>query len=116
MQIDAADPATWTDADLTVAAWVVEALSGWQGYLDNHPSLSIEHAPSQRQQSDHLRQCGSLRVTSFEGSDGVYGCETGCDYWRVEGRVVCDHYPDGAEFSVGDFGELEYWLEDLASA
>lgn len=115
MRIDAADPTTWTDADRKVAAWVVESLQAphYRGYLDDHPVMSVEHSPKQRRQSDHLRECDSLRVVSFEGSDGSYGCDTGCEYLRIEGRVACDHVPDGAEFTVGEFGELDYWLQDL---
>jgi hypothetical protein len=113
MRIDAADPTTWTDADRVVAAWVIDQLREWRGYLDDHPSLSWQHTPEQRQQSDHMRQCATLRVTGFEGYDGLYGCDTGCEYIRLDGRVACDHYPAGAEFEVGEFGELKYWLQDL---
>ena len=111
MDIDAADPATWTDADRKVAAWVVNGLRAHEGYLDSEPAM-----PDQRRTSPHhLRGCATLRVVSFEGSDGTYGCDTGCEYLRIEGRAACDHF-EGVEFTVGEFGELEYWLKGLQPA
>jgi hypothetical protein len=108
-----APAAEWTDADHKVAAWAAGALRAWGGHLDSHPSLSVEHTAGQRQRSDHLRRCPTLRVVSFGGSDGTYGCDTGCEYLRIEGQVVCDHDAEGAEFWVGEFGELVDFLADL---
>jgi hypothetical protein len=124
MNIDAADPATWTDADRKVAAWVVGYLRrgnagpGWYGEGSTRGSLLTHDQDQDRAtaKASHLRGCATLRVTSFEGTDGQYGCDTGCEYWRLEGHVACDHDSQGADFSVGDFGDLEMLLEDLQPA
>jgi hypothetical protein len=64
------------------------------------------------ERSTHLASCPSTRVTEFDASDGSYGCDTGCEYVRLEATIACVH---GAaeEFTWGTFGELAYLIEDV---
>lgn len=59
----------------------------------------------------HLRNCPDLTL-SYEGYDGTYGCDTGCEYLRLECEASCPH-GEREEYEYGDFGELSYLLEDI---
>jgi hypothetical protein len=46
------------------------------------------------------------KVRGLAVTDGTYGCETGCEYWRLEARM-----DDGKTIRVhGDFGTLSDYL------
>ncbi|WP_157868851.1 hypothetical protein [Streptomyces atriruber] len=53
----------------------------------------------------HLVDCPTVRVVDQEGSDGEYGCDTGCEYARLEATITCEH-GRSADFEYGDFGDL----------
>lgn len=59
---------------------------------------------------DHA-DCTSLRVINSDASDGTYGCETGCSYYRFTAEIVCEHR-DPAEFEFGDFEDIARDYED----
>ncbi|ACU71845.1 hypothetical protein Caci_2936 [Catenulispora acidiphila DSM 44928] len=80
-----------TDADALVARYILDV---WRA---EHP----EHAG-----------CATLRVTNPDASDGAYGCDTGCSYYRFTAEAGCEHQAP-EEFEFGDFGELADILEDL---
>lgn len=61
--------------------------------------------------NEHLRGCEATTV-AVEGGDGSYGCDTGCDYVRLEAVVTCPH-DQRDEFEYGAFAEMSYILEDL---
>ena len=52
----------------------------------------------------HLSSCPDLQVKRTVAYDSMYGCETGCDYLKVEGVAWCPHKPQQVEFEVGDLG------------
>lgn len=62
--------------------------------------------------SQHLRQCPELMVTQADGSDGSYGCDTGCDYARLEARLSCPH-GETEWYFYGEFGDLASLIEDM---
>lgn len=59
----------------------------------------------------HLIECPSAKLTILDAYDGSYECETGCDFYRVETEVRCEHGV-ADEYTYGDFGEFSF-LEEL---
>ncbi|MFG2676959.1 hypothetical protein [Streptomyces sp. NPDC048445] len=62
----------------------------------------------------HLVSCPDLHVVDQEAADGSYGCETGCEYARLEADLVCSHGMR-EEYEYGDFGELADMLREICS-
>lgn len=62
--------------------------------------------------NQHLRACPQAVATDVDGGDGAYGCDTGCDYVRLEAVISCPH-GERDEYEYGDFGELAWIIEDL---
>lgn len=60
----------------------------------------------------HLASCPDAAVRDATGGNGWYGCDTGCEYVRLEARVSCPHGYD-AEFEYGEFGDMESLFEDM---
>lgn len=60
----------------------------------------------------HLAHCDSVRVVEEERFNGVYGCDTGCDYARLEAVITCDH-GERDDFEYGQFGELDELLAEV---
>lgn len=56
--------------------------------------------------NEHLRTCPDMATAGVEGYDGQYGCETGCDYVRLEATIVCPHGERDDDWLYGEFGEL----------
>lgn len=81
------------ETDKAVCAWV----------LDMHQDDG---------QNEHLKRCPTRRVAEAGARDGTYGCDTGCEYVRLEATITCD---DGEteDFTYGDFGDLAWLLEDF---
>lgn len=88
MLIDSSDPGP----DMRVAAWI------GQEFRKNGAS-------------EHLRACNPLTV-SYKGMDSVYGCDTGCEYARLEATITCPH-GESEDYEYGQFGELADLLEDI---
>ena len=67
-----------------------------------------------RQDADnlHLRECPQLSVAYPRAWDGEYGCDTGCEYARLEAILTCPH-GETENFEYGTFGEIAWLLEDL---
>ncbi|MDH2424782.1 hypothetical protein [Sphaerisporangium sp. TRM90804] len=62
--------------------------------------------------NEHLKACPDITTENAEGSDGSYGCDTGCDYVQFEATITCPHGErDGFEW--GDFGDMASILERL---
>lgn len=59
----------------------------------------------------HLSTCPQAQV-SFEAYDGTYGCDTGCEYARLEATISCEH-DTTFDYEYGEFGELAELLRDL---
>lgn len=62
----------------------------------------------------NVHTCEETTVIHLVGSDGEYGCDTGCEYARLEAYLVCPHNPEGIKFEYGEFGNLNDILEDIA--
>lgn len=61
--------------------------------------------------NQHLRGCDQA-VVEVAGGDSTYGCDTGCDYLRLDAVLTCPH-GERDEYEYGDFTELAFIIEDL---
>jgi hypothetical protein len=53
----------------------------------------------------HLQDCEDASIELLSASDGAYGCDTGCEYFRIDTVISCIHgYRE--EYEHGDFGDL----------
>ena len=60
---------------------------------------------SNRAAAEHLQSCPDITVTDQEAYDGEYGCDTGCEYARLEATLRCPHgFSD--DFEYGEFGDV----------
>lgn len=62
----------------------------------------------------HLADCPDATILHTEGADGLYGCDTGCEYVRLTCTVSCPHGHQ-QDYTYGAFGELAAILEDVAA-
>lgn len=60
----------------------------------------------------HLASCPDLAAGDVTGEDSSYGCDTGCEYVRLEADMSCPH-GERECYAYGKFGELAYILEDI---
>jgi len=74
-------------------------------------SLPTDGVPSSHPPRQHLSKCCDAAVT-YEGSDGSYGCDTGCEYARLEAVIVCPH-GERDEYTYGWFGELADIIDEI---
>lgn len=60
----------------------------------------------------HIHRCPEVYVADGDAEDGTYGCDTGCEYVRLEATLRCPH---GEEDQIhwGDFGQLADLLDEL---
>ena len=84
-----------------------EAIVDWVLGLYARPKQSWETPPIK-----HLINCPDTRITFEDAYDGTYGCETGCEFYRVSGTIWCSHGAED-EFDYGDFGELMDRVPDV---
>ena len=61
---------------------------------------------------EHLRICAEIVVTHPEAYDSSYGCDTGCEYVRLEADLSCPH-GHAQRFEYGEFGDLAMLLEEI---
>ena len=61
----------------------------------------------------HLRGCRNVKVEYVVGSDGTYGCDTGCEYVSFEANLSCPHDETENGYEWGTFGEMSYLLEAI---
>lgn len=62
----------------------------------------------------HLGECPDLAVADLDARDGSYGCDTGCEYLRLEASLTCPHEPHPTVvFTYGEFGDMSRLIEDL---
>jgi hypothetical protein len=62
--------------------------------------------------NNHLAQCIGLTVAELDANDSTYGCDTGCEYVRLESVLTCPH-GERVDYDWGDFGELAWLIEEL---
>jgi hypothetical protein len=62
----------------------------------------------------HLSDCPDTVVESHGGTDGAYGCDTGCDYVRFDAVLSCPHGPTDT-YEFGDFGQMWLIIHDMAA-
>lgn len=86
-------------ADEKVAAWILRK------YRDD--------GSANPKAWQHLKACPEATVSHTEGNDGMYGCDTGCEYARLEATISCPHGFVDEEFEYGEFGELADILEGI---
>lgn len=60
----------------------------------------------------HLLECQETVVREADGTDGVYGCDTGCEYLRLECIMGCPHGEDIA-YEYGEFGDIAFLIQGL---
>lgn len=73
--------------------------------------LILRHARADAE-SRHLRECDGLTVVEPEAYDSFYGCETGCEYARLEARLTCPH-GESEDFEYGEFGDITDMIEEM---
>lgn len=64
-------------------------------------------------EADNTHVCSETTVSFVEGADGFYGCDTGCEYARLEATLTCPHFPKGVEVEYGEWGRLHNLLADI---
>lgn len=60
----------------------------------------------------HLKECADVSVTHSDMYNGTYGCETGCEYARLEATVACPH-GHSYDYEYGTFGDLSDLIAEL---
>lgn len=60
----------------------------------------------------HLVTCPDVEVADPDAYNGMYGCDTGCEYARFEATIRCPH-GHSEEYEWGDFGEIADILPQL---
>ena len=73
--------------------------------------LVLYHFRLDRDNDEHLRTCGDVSVEHAEAWDGLYGCDTGCEYARLEAHISCPH-GHAVDYEYGTFGEVADLVED----
>lgn len=63
----------------------------------------------------HLRSCPDLTFEDVDAYDGLYGCDTGCEFARFEAVVSCPH-GESESFEWGDFGTMDWIIEAMVRA
>lgn len=82
------------DADAKVAAYVLKA---FRSEYNTH----------------HLATCPDVKVEHPEMNNGMYGCDTGCDYARLEADLSCPHGERYYDYEYGTFGQIDSLIEEL---
>lgn len=82
-------------ADAKVAEWILAEFKSGAG------------TPGEK----HLAACPDTTVTHIQGEDGYYGCETGCEYARLEARISCPHHSE--DYTYGEFGDLADLINEI---
>lgn len=90
-----------TDADALFERTILRKLRNDE--LDGWPSDDPER---------HLRTCPAAAVEAVEGTNGTYGCDTGCEFARLEAVVRCPHGVR-ADVEYGQFGMLADLIADM---
>lgn len=94
-------------ADELVARYIMEV-----AYRRQHSDYFAGRHGVTGAYAGHLATCESTRVEHPEARDGLYGCDTGCEYMSLEADIVCDHGYK-IEFEYGDFGDTSdiiHWM------
>lgn len=71
----------------------------------------LDHRESSFREPTHLATCPDASANA-SGRDGVYGCETGCEYVRFTATISCPH-GETEKYTFGEFGELASIIEGL---
>jgi hypothetical protein len=61
---------------------------------------------------EHLATCPDTVVTDADLRNGTYGCETGCEYARLDAALTCPHGVT-AEHRYGTFGDVGVILTEI---
>jgi hypothetical protein len=71
-----------------------------------------EYRPFPEDPRYHRATCDEVRVLEFDSRNGSYGCDTGCEYLRLEATIGCPH-GDPVDYEYGEFGDTWMLIEDL---
>lgn len=67
-----------------------------------------------QEKHSHLANCPTVDVHRYNAVNGLYGCDTGCDYVRFEAVIMCMCPGEWTvDYEFGTFGEIAYILEEL---
>jgi hypothetical protein len=55
---------------------------------------------------EHLGKCLTAYVSELDPCNGAYGCDTGCEYLRLEAVISCECGSQAQEFTYGEFGDI----------
>lgn len=68
---------------------------------------------SVRQGHPHLVDCPDAVVKDLDGENGIYGCDTGCEYARLTATIRCPHGYVDDDWGYGEFGDLAGILDEI---
>ncbi len=60
---------------------------------------------------DHLASCPDTVARDVSGENGTYGCDTGCEYYKLTATLKCPH--EELDWEYGDFGDIAGLIEDM---
>lgn len=60
---------------------------------------------------DHLASCPETVARDVSGENGTYGCDTGCEYYKLTATLKCPH--EELDWEYGDFGDIAGLIEDM---
>ncbi len=108
------DESAGSRADVLIRAYVADLFR--DAHRNTYPRVACIEAPEiPLACGEHLPHCPELTVTHATAVDGVYGCDTGCEYVRFEADVSCPHGERVEGWRWGEFGDLAMILEDIAA-
>lgn len=64
---------------------------------------------------EHLKKCDEAVIELKTATDGSYGCDTGCEYFRIESVISCPH-GETDNYEHGEFGMMWYDVDGLEEA
>ncbi|MCA1223439.1 hypothetical protein [Streptomyces sp. 8L] len=99
-------------ADALVARYILRKFHEQTRSNLDSPIPSFRNSVSEA--ARHLVDCPDLHVSEQDASDGLYGCETGCEYARLEATLGCSHGLS-EEYEYGEFGEMADMIRDICA-
>lgn len=88
------------DADELVRRLILRRWHDWTGFRG---AMSVP---------DHLQSCTDITLADVEATNGLYGCDTGCEYARFEATITCAH-GESFEFEWGGFGDIDMYIGEM---
>lgn len=62
----------------------------------------------------HLLACEDVACAVHGGGDGAYGCDTGCEYVRLDAVITCGH-GELFRYEYGGFGDIAELIDQMGA-